>query len=323
MTNVSIKTEEVSKTFFALGTINNIRIPGSRNEKAADLAVRRVAEIDDRMSAFKPESDIGRLSGNAGRHSQKLHDDTFRLLQKAVRFSLICGGAFDITIRPLVELWGINKKGSFIPSDAEIREALELVGYQSIQLDEESMNAYLEKPGQCVDLGGIAKGYAADEVRRILIENGVTSALINLGGNVSAVGNRPDGKPWKVGIQNPLAPTGQYLGVLSVTNRTVVTSGCNERFFIKDGVRYHHILDPRTGKPAQSRLLSVTAVCENSADADALTTAMFVLGPEKSLPLLYKADAEAIFIFNNLAVAVTKGLSNDFSLCRQGRAVIL
>lgn len=323
MTQIQANSEVADQTFFALGTMNNIRIFNAQNDGAARLAADRVAEIDNRMSAFRPASDIGRLSQKAGKGFQILHEDTFRLIQKAVRFSKMSGGAFDITVRPLVELWGINKKGSYVPPEDEINKARDLVGYRSVRLDAKSRGAFLEKPGQSVDLGGIAKGYAADEVRRILSGNGVRDALINLGGNVAAMGSRPDGDPWKIGIQNPLAPTGESLGVLSVSNQTVVTSGCNERFFIKDGVRYHHILDPRTGKPAQSRLLSVTAVCENSADADALTTALFVLGLEEGMPLLEQVHAEAIFIFSNSAVAVTKGLQENFSLSRQGRAVIL
>jgi thiamine biosynthesis lipoprotein len=170
----------------------------------------------------------------------------------------------------------------------------------------------LKKTGQSLDLGGIAKGYAADEVRHILTKNGVKSAMINLGGNIVAIGRRPDGKPWQIGIQNPLQPTGIYLGVISAEDKTVVTSGCNERFFMKDGVRYHHIIDPRTGKPAQSGLLSVTAVCKNSAEADALTTALFILGQEKGLKLLKKFKAEAIFVKEDLSVFATPGLAKCF-----------
>jgi len=303
---------EIDKTFFALGTINNIRIFDSKKENVAEKAIERVAEIDNRMSAFKPESDISKLGANSGQSFQSIHKDTFQLIHKAVEFGDLSNGAFDITIRPLVDLWGINKKGSFVPSDFEIQKTLSLIDYQAIRLNPESWGVFLKKPGQALDLGGIAKGFAADEVKRILLEDGIQSALINLGGNVVTVGKRPDGQPWQIGIQNPLAPTGQYLGVLSASDKTVVTSGSNERFFINDGIRYHHILDPRTGKPAQNSLLSVTAVCTCSADADALTTALFILGPEKSLPLLSKMGAEAIFVSDDLTVTVTHGIIDDF-----------
>ncbi len=302
----------VDKVFFALGTINYIKIFDIEKEDAIEKAIERVTEIDNRMSAFKTESDISKLSRNSGKGLRIVHQDTFQLIQKAIELSDISDGVFDITIRPLAELWGINKKGSFIPSESEIQKALHLVDYHGIQLDPKLLSAALKNPGQALDLGGIAKGFAADEVKQILVESGVQSALINLGGNVITIGSRPDGQPWQIGIQNPIAPTGQYLGVLSITNKTVVTSGSNERFFIKDGIRYHHILDPRTGKPAQNSLLSVTAVCACSTDADALTTALFILGPQKSMPLLNKVKAEAIFVTDDLTVTVTNGLLRHF-----------
>jgi Membrane-associated lipoprotein involved in thiamine biosynthesis len=302
------------KTFSALGTINYIKIYGGREpEKILKKVTERISEIESRMSAFLPDSDVSRLRRNAGNGFVKISEETFGLIKTAVEFGELTDGAFDITVRPLVELWGIGKKGTFIPSPEEIRQALRMVNYKDIELDEEICGAALKHAGQSVDLGSIAKGYAADEVKRILLKNGIQSAMVNLGGNVMAVGSRPDGQPWKIGIQNPLAPTGEYLGVLSVTDKTVVTSGSNERFFIKDGVRYHHILDPRTGAPAQGSLLSVTAVCGHSAQADALTTALFLRGPEKSALLLRETKTEAIFIDSDLSVTATCGLKNIFT----------
>lgn len=293
--------------------MNTIKIFREDQEDAARKAMERVVEIEKRMSAFLQDSDLSRLSQNAGRGFTPVHEDTFRLIQRAVGFGTVTEGAFDITVNPLVQLWGINKKGDYIPSESEIREALALVGYRSIQMDRRSLSCRLTKRGQSLDLGGIAKGYAADEVRRILTESGIQSALINLGGNVAAVGTRPDGGPWKIGIQHPLAPRGEFAACVTVSDQTVVTSGCNERFFIKDGVRYHHILDPRTGKPARTSVLSVTAVCGCSADADALATAFFLLGPEKSFPLIRKFHAEAVFIMEDLSVAVTQGLKRNIT----------
>ncbi len=304
----------MDRTFFALGTMNNIKIFNSSDEYAFDEVIERINEIDDQMSAFKTESDISKIGKNAGNGFQPVHADTFELIRRAVEFGCLSEGAFDITIRPLVELWDINKKGDFIPSDLEIQKALRFVHYQDINLDDKTQGVSLKRQGQSIDLGGIAKGFAADEAKRILLKNRIHSAVINLGGNIITVGKRPDGKPWQIGIQNPLASRGVYLGVVSAANKTIVTSGSNEQFFIKDGVRYHHILDPRTGKPAQSSLLSVTALCSNSTDADALTTALFVLGPEKSVPLLNKMKADAIFVTDDLSVIATSGLKNKFVL---------
>ena len=302
-----------SIAFFALGTINSIRVFCEEDEAIVWKAVERVKEIEKRMSAFLPSSDLSLIREKAGGGFQPIHDDTFRLLEKAVKFGRQTQGAFDITINPLVQLWGINKKGDFVPSEAEIQESLALVDYRSVHLDHQSTSCSLAKKGQSIDLGGIAKGFAADEVRKILIENGVQSALIDLGGNIATVGNHPDGGSWKIGIQNPLAPRGEYAACLSVSDRTIVTSGSNERFFMKDGIRYHHIIDPRTGKPAQSSVLSVTAIGNNSVYADALTTAFFILGPEKSFPLIRQFHVEAVFIMKDLSVVVSRGLKESIT----------
>lgn len=309
-----IKQKYIYREFEALGTINLIKIFDSFDEDLLDTAVGRVNEIENIMSAFRADSDISRLSRSAGVKSERLHKETIELLSIAKDLSDLSDGSFDITVRPLVELWGIGKKQNFIPSKHDIKKVRRLINYRDIELDFEKQTGFLKRAGQAADLGGIAKGYAADEVRRILIQGGVKSAIINLGGNVIAVGSRTDNNPWQIGIQNPAAATGVYLGTLNVTDKTIVTSGSNERFFIKDGVRYHHILDPRTGFQAQSGLLSVTAVCESSTIADAVTTAVFVLGMEHGLSLLRKSGAEAIFVHENMKVFITEGLLNSFEI---------
>jgi Membrane-associated lipoprotein involved in thiamine biosynthesis len=276
--------------------------------------VQRVFDIENKMSAFKADSDIGRLNRNAGQKDVVLSSETIQLLMTAQELSNRLEGAFDITVRPLVELWGIGKKKNYIPEKAEIHEKSKLVNGKDLILDEKTNSAFLKQIGQCVDLGGIAKGYAADEVKRILVEGGVTSAMINLGGNVITIGLRPDNIPWQVGIQNPLAPTGTYVVKLGINNQTIVTSGSNQRFFIKDGIRYHHILDPRTGMPAQSGLLSVTVVGECSMVLDALTTALFIMGLEKGLELIKKFQAEAIFLTEDCKIFATEGLMNKLKV---------
>jgi len=310
-----INTQDtIDKTFFALGTVNTIMLNHCGNFEIIEKAIQRVYEIDDIMSAFKFDSDISKISRKAGIGLQKVHKETFDLIKKAIEYGELSDGAFDITMRPMIELWGINQKENYIPSDFEIQETLKLVNYKDIQLDEKNYSVALKSPGQSLDLGGIAKGYAADEVKRILLENGIKSAIINLGGNVVTIGEKLPGQEWRVGIQNPLSPTGEYLGALSATNKTIVTSGSNERFFIKDGVRYHHILDPRTGSPAQSELLSATAICSSSTDADAITTALFILGPQNSIPLLRQLEVETIFVMKDLSIIVSNGLVGNFEL---------
>ncbi|HEX3027131.1 MAG TPA: FAD:protein FMN transferase [Clostridia bacterium] len=307
------KKKSAEKTFFALGTVNAVKIYGSKDVSAVDAAIARIREIEDRMSAFLPDSDLAVLRKNAGRGPTEIHRDTFRVLQKAASFGALTDGAFDVTVRPLTELWGINKKDSFIPSEEELRKARSLVNYRDLQLDQNLWSASLARRGQALDLGSIAKGFAADEAGQVLLGRGIECAVINLGGNVLTLGKRPDGAPWRIGVQNPLAPSGQPIGVLSVDGGTsVVTSGSNERFFIRDGKRYHHLLNPRTGEPAQNSMLSVTVLCPCSADADAATTALFLLGPEKAKSILRKIRAEAVIIGRDLSVTVSDGLLNRF-----------
>lgn len=309
-----IKQRCKQRQFESLGTFNEIRVFDCFDDALLNFAVNRVQEIDDTMSAFKPLSDISRLNQNAGLQPVSVKPETMYLLNYAKNISEMSEGAFDITIRPLVELWGISKKLNFIPTRGEIDEAKKLVNFKDLDLDKINETAFLKKQGQAVDLGGIAKGYAAEEVKRILIEGGVTSSLINLGGNIITIGTQPDNQHWIVGIQNPTAPTGDFFGMISSINKTIVTSGCNERFFMKDGVRYHHIIDPRTGKPAQSGLLSVTLICDNSVDADALSTVVFILGIEKSIKLLKKYETDAIFATEDCNVFVTDGIKDHFKM---------
>lgn len=313
--------QETEKTFFALGTVNCVKIYEGGSRFTVNKAVSRVCEIEKRMSAFRKESDISQLREKAGSGFLTVHPDTFELIRRAVDFSYRSKGVFDITIGPLTELWGIGRKGNHVPDDAEIEKAKALVNFQDVLLNKRKQGVVLRKPGQSLDLGSIAKGYAAEEVKRILLEDGVKSAMINLGGNVVVVGRKPGGEPWHIGIQNPLASTGNFVGILSAADQTIVTSGVNERFFIKNGVRYHHILDPCTGAPAQSDLLSVTAVCGNSVDADAITTVLFILGEQNSRDFLKDVGGEAIFIYRDLSVTVTEGLLEDLELIPQEAAI--
>lgn len=302
------------KTFTALGTINTITAFGRRAEEAVYAAHKRVLEIDDRMSAFKECSDVTKINRNAGIEPQKINRDTFNLIKESIKFSELSNGAFDITIRPLTSLWGFSKKNNFIPKNEEIVQALTKVNYKDIILDDQNCTVFLQKEGQAIDLGSIAKGYAADEVKKIFFKHKIKDSLINLGGNVAVSGHNPSGKPWSIGIQNPGAERGSYVGTVKAVKGTIVTSGSNEQFFIKDGIRYHHILDPKTGFPADTNLLSVTVICESSMVADALTTALFVSGITDAMKLLKAANADAVLVLDNLHVFVTEGLRRNFEL---------
>ena len=303
----------LSRLFRALGTMNTITVEQAEDHaRAADAlerAERRVLELDEALSAFRPESEVSLLNASAGCKEVSVGADTMFLLKESKRYSEATGGAFCVTTRPLSALWELNARCGTVPSRAEIEQALLLASDEDIVLDEENGTAALRRFGQAVDFGGIAKGYAADEVRRILLEGGVTSALINLGGTVVSLG-----RDRNVGIQHPDRCTGIAMGRVTLCDSCAVTSGDYERYYEVDGVRYHHILDPRTGYPSRSNLRSVTLIGESAMELDALSTAIFALGAEEGLPLAEQAGVESVVVTNALDVFCSERLRENFSL---------
>nr|PZN10259.1 MAG: thiamine biosynthesis protein ApbE [Caldicoprobacter oshimai] len=307
--------QEYRKDIFALDTWVNIRIyAGKEGPDILDKAIRRIEEIENRMSVTIPDSDVSRINSNAGKQPVKVHDDTFEVIKKALEYAEISNGAFDITIYPIVKLWGITSEHPRVPSNAEIRDKLRFVDYRNVVLDEDEKTVYLKKPGMGIDLGAIAKGYAADEVARILREEGVVHALINMGGNMVAMGGKPNGQPWRIGIQDPRAEGARrHIAIIEVMDGSVVSSGDYERYIVdiykKTGKRYHHIFDPSTGYPANSGLMATTVVAPNSIDADALSTTVFVMGVERGLELVDKLEGiDALAITFDKKIYTSKGL---------------
>lgn len=288
---------ERSIHFFALGTENRICAVGKRAGRALTAAAARVLELEGCMSAFRETSEISDIAHHAGIAPVPVSEDLFTVLKKAREISEASGGAFDVTLRPLTKLWHFGAEER-IPDNRElsILTTSGRLGYRQLLLDERKKTAYLPLPGCGLDLGGIAKGYAADEVRRVLLSYHVESALINLGGNILTVGKPPERGYWKIGIQNPLAPRGIHAFILEMGTGSVVTSAVNERFFVRQGKRYHHILNPETGQPAESGLLSVTVLDDSSLQADALSTAAFVLGLDAGVRLIQSMQASAVVI---------------------------
>ena len=309
-----MKDTAYKRIFKALGTVGSISVPVCTDYEGIYAVVKRVMDIEDTMSAFKPDSDVSRINANAGKDFVPVSADTMLLLKRSQYFSEISEGAFDITAAPLVGLWGVGKKQRYIPGEAEIQQTKSLVGYRDLILDEAGGRAMLARRGQSIDLGGIAKGYAADEARRILHEHGTQNALVNLGGNIWAMGQKNGLQPWRIGVQHPLEPTSVAMGDLLIEDKTVVTSGSYEKYFWHNGLRVHHILDPRSGKPADTGLLGVSVVGDCSMDMDALATAVFVLGPEKGIRLLQRLNAQGVFIDDGCNVYVTKELQEKFRL---------
>jgi len=299
---------------FCMGTIISQKVYGENAKIAAIEVEDEIKRLEGLMSFFLESSEVSKLNKAAGQYEVELSDEVLFVLNKAKYYSEICQGSFDITIAPIARLWGIFTSREKIPSQEEINEALKLTGHNYLSINNHLKTSKLEKSGQCVDLGAIAKGYAADRAIEIYKQHGVESAFINLGGNVAAIGNKPNGDPFRVGIQNPLLERGQCLGAVNAVNKTVVTSGDYVRYFEKDNKKYHHILDPRTGYPAESSLISTTIVSKESIDADALSTAIFILGLEAGIKLIdSQEDMEAIFITKDKEIYVTKGLKEDFT----------
>lgn len=297
----------MNKVFYAFGTQNQIYTDETISEMLINEILHTAYKLDDLFSVFKKESEISRINENAGIKKVKVSKVTVNLLLKAIEFSEITNGAFDITIRPAVREWSIGHDEQKIPSQKELDRLKILVNYKWLHVDSNEGTVYLEEKGQAIDLGGIAKGYAADLIKKILIEEGVQSGMLNFGGTIATIGTKPDGTAWRVGIQNPLAQRGQSIGTVELNHGTMVTSAVNERFFVKDGVLYHHLIDPKTLKPADSGVLGVTASGTCARDLDALTTAFFIMGVNKGIELANNLGIEALFLLSNGTMYATKG----------------
>ncbi|MCL2191181.1 MAG: FAD:protein FMN transferase [Treponema sp.] len=325
----SCESEGHLRVEFALGTICVVSLFDCGNDQLYNDVFSRIREIDRTMTAFSAPVDGGsdsyvvEIGRRAGIAPVRVGADLIDVLERALYFAEISGGAFDPTIGPLTGLWGIGT-GTLqrVPGDAEIAAALDLVNWRDLEIDREAGTVFLRRPGMSLDLGSIAKGYAGDEAARIAREAGVRRALIDLGGNIVVVGRRRQGRddPWRIGLQNPLGGRGGHLGVLEVYDTSVVTSGVNERFFVvqaPDGTtrRYHHLLSTVDGFPVENGLLSVTVVTKSSTDADALSTAAFALGYERGRSLVDSMPGfEAIFVFDDRRVKTTDGLARVFRL---------
>ncbi|RCX11166.1 thiamine biosynthesis lipoprotein [Anaerobacterium chartisolvens] len=298
---------------FLMGTVISEKVYGYNARKASAEAMARIGEIENTMTVNAQGSQAEALNEASGKKSIRLDGDIIEVLETAKKYSSISGGAFDVTVGPLVKAWGISTEHFKIPEKEEIDELLSLVNYNDIYIDSNNGTVRLAREGQAVDLGAIAKGYAADQTIEIYKRWGIKSAYINLGGNVSVLGKKPDGTLWRIGIQNPRAANGKIVGVINIQDKSVVTSGDYERFSEKDNVRYHHILDPHTGYPSGSGLMGATILADSSVAADALSTAVFVLGLEKGIELVESLEGvEAVFITEDKRIYTTSGLKDEF-----------
>lgn len=306
---------EVSRSDFVLGTACSVRLVGGGDQKLLDAVFERLKRIEDELSVSKPGSQIDAVNAAAGTSPVAVGPDALAIVKRDLDLSAWSDGAFDPSVGPLVKLWGIGTDHARLPEPREIAAAKGLVGWKGIVLDEAKGTVFLRRKGMALDLGSTSKGYAADEVAKLIRAARVKGAVIDLGGNVLVVGSRPDGKAWRIGLQNPFsAERGAYLGVASLVDKTMVTSGVYERFFIKDGKRYHHILDTRTGYPVDNGLMSVTIITPKSFDADGFTTTIFALGRKRGMELAAEKGIDVIVVDQDRKVYMSPGASAYFEI---------
>ena len=294
------RTPQVEKkTFYAMNTTMEFTVYGSAS--LVDDAEALINSLEDELSVTKDTSEIAQINQNG---SGTVTGSTADLMGKALAMCSRTNGTLDISVYPIVRAWGFTTGSYKVPSEEELTSLLPLVDYTNVQYDEVTGEVILPA-GMEIDLGSIAKGYAG--------EKGVTSALLNLGGNVQTIGSKPDGGAWQIAVKNPHSK--EPMMVVSVRDKAVVTSGGYERYFEQDGKTYWHIMDPKTGRPADSGLLAVTVIGEDGAVCDGLSTSLFVMGLEKAAALWAESsDFEAIFIAADGTVYITDGLKEDFSL---------
>jgi FAD:protein FMN transferase len=298
----------VQKTETIMGTQVTITVVASdrdQGEAAIEAGMAEVRRFDEMMSLYKDSSEITKINLAAGKRPVRVSPEMIEVVELATEISRRSGGVFDVTIGPLVVLWQMRLKEGKVPTDEEIAGVRRLVNFRNIVIDKKASTLFLKNRGMIMDLGGM-KGYIADQVAGLLKRRGVRNALIALAGDIWALGHREDGKPWKIGVQHPREKD-KTLAILELSDRYICTSGDYERFVIKEKKRYHHIIDPRTGKPSTG-IISVTLVGERGALIDPLAKVPFILGAEKGLGLVKKYGAEAIIVDDQGKVTSTAGI---------------
>lgn len=271
--------KKASATELAMDTVINLTVYGKRCDEALQAGLDEIRRIDAMMNAHSEDSEIARLNSIGIGEEAELSDETVYVMKKALELCEKTDGAFDISIKPLSDLWDIGADEPRVPSEEEIDMALSKIGYRDIKINGNRVS--FAKEGMQIDLGAVVKGYCADRIVEIFRSYGIKNALIDLGGNIYALGKNENGGDWRIGLQAPQEMRGEPFAVENLSDKTAVASGSYERYFESDGKIYHHILDPETGYPADSGLISVTVIGKSSLEADMLSTAIFVMGCEE------------------------------------------
>lgn len=286
--------QDLTYTDMLFDTVIKIQILDPADESILDGLKKLCEKYDTMFSATNTDSELYKLN-HANGQPFTVSSETANLIQEGIHYSELSGGAFDLTIEPVSALWDFKADKPTVPSSDAIAQAVSHVDYTKVDIQDNTVT--LEDPEAGIDLGAIAKGYIADQVKTYLKKQGINHAIINLGGNVDVIGTKPDGSKYNIGIQKPFDESGEAITSVQLKDQTVVTSGIYERYFKKNGKLYHHILDPRTGYPCENNLYSVSIITDSSTKADALSTTCFLLGYEKGMELIQSMDGvEAIFI---------------------------
>lgn len=306
--NGILREPSFEKQIFAMDTYMTFRASGEKSKEAVEAAVSEIQRLDELLSATDPSSEVFRLNEQGG---GVVSEDISILLERGMDFYETTGGLFDLTVYPLMELWGFPSGNYHVPSETEIQNTLKQIGFEKIFFDGKQLKL---SEGQKIDFGAIAKGYASDRVIEIYRSFGIENGMVSLGGNIKTLGLNSSGQPWKIGIQSPWEKTGEIAASVRVTGKAVVTSGGYERFFEEQGTTYIHIMNPKTGFPAESDLSSVTIISEDGTLADALSTAIYLMGSEQGTAFWRKYGElfEMVLIDEQGKIYATEGIAGEF-----------
>lgn len=315
---LSENSQPIKRSSFLLDTIVTVQVYDSQDESILDEAIDIINKYDLIFSRTNENSELYKLNHGLLPHdglSYTISDELADILSHGIKYGDLSNGSFDITIAPILSLWNFKAEDPILPEQNSLNKAIPLVDYKNMTLASNTLT--FQNEAMEIDLGGIAKGYIADRIKDYLLDQGVKSAMINLGGNVLCVGNKPDGSPFKVGIQMPYADRNETIAAMEISDMSVVSSGIYERYVTVEGKSYHHILDPKTGYPFESNLISVSIISPYSVDGDGLSTTTFALGLEKGIELIESLpDTYAIFITDDYKLHYTKGFEEAIKIIK-------
>jgi FAD:protein FMN transferase len=279
-----------------------------------DACFARIETVLEKFNMYSPSSEISAVNKAAGTAAVQVSDDFLLVLRQGLELSRLTDGLFDPTVGPLVKLWKVGSDKPRIPTPEEIRSTLRLVGWKDVVLDESARTVALRRAGMTLDFGALLKGFAAVEGGRVLSARGVKSAILDLGGSVLALGSKPGGDPWRIGLQKPGAPRGTLFGEITARDEVVNTSGAYEQYFVVNGRRYQHILDPRTGYPVDDGVEAVTVISSRLHNADGPTLSIMALGVERGLAFAKQIGVEAVIVGSDRTIHMTPGARTRFTL---------